>query len=168
MFNSFLLLLMLFASYKDYKIYLNTSQTVQVWGFRALVNCCLGCLGKHILFNLVIKHFSYQVIKDMLIPGESQPLGFQILSQSLLTQHQVVLQSLQSLVQVGFIGGLHHICCILYFTHKLFEVCVNVIKTLGVLRQLSSDVLRANEDGLQVRPGPLHLKPDGDHLISCG
>lgn len=37
-----------------------------------------------------------------------------------------------------------------------------------MLRQLSPDILGANEDGLQVRPRALHLKPDHDDRVGSG
>ena len=54
--------------------------------------------------------------------------------------------------------------------HKLphLEVSVDAIKSLGVLRQLVPDVLRANEDRLQVRPCSLNLQVNGNNLVSCG
>ena len=48
------------------------------------------------------------------------------------------------------------------------KVSIDGIELLGVLWQLCSDVLRPNEDALQVRPGALHLEPDGDDRVCCG
>ena len=47
------------------------------------------------------------------------------------------------------------------------EVCIHSIKLLGVTGKLLTDVLRPDEDALQMGPSPLHLKPDGDDGI-CG
>lgn len=48
------------------------------------------------------------------------------------------------------------------------ELRVNAVEALGVLRQLGADVLGADEDALQVAPGPLDLKPDGDDGVRRG
>ena len=48
------------------------------------------------------------------------------------------------------------------------EVGVNGVKLLGVLRQLSSNVLRPDEDALKMGPGALHFKPDGDDRVGGG
>ena len=48
------------------------------------------------------------------------------------------------------------------------KVLVNDIKHLGVLGQLCPDVLRPNEDALQVGPGLLDLEPDGDDRVGRG
>lgn len=47
------------------------------------------------------------------------------------------------------------------------KVHINTIKSLGVLRQLVTDVFRSNKDAFQVRPRPLHLKPDRYHRVWC-
>ena len=52
--------------------------------------------------------------------------------------------------------------------HCDLEVLVNLVKAVGVGRQLLPDVLRADKDALQVGPGPLHLEPDADHLRGRG
>ena len=48
------------------------------------------------------------------------------------------------------------------------KVSIDGIKLLGMCWKLSSDVLWANEDALEVGPGPLDLKPDGDDRVGCG
>lgn len=48
------------------------------------------------------------------------------------------------------------------------EVSINGIKLLWVLGQLSTDVLWADEDALEVWPCPLDFKPDGNDWVSCG
>lgn len=45
------------------------------------------------------------------------------------------------------------------------KVHINTIKSLGVLRQLVTDVFRSNKDAFQVRPRPLHLKPYRYHRV---
>jgi len=48
------------------------------------------------------------------------------------------------------------------------EIVVYVVEAFRILRQLSTDVFRVDKDAFQVRPGPLYLKPDADHLVSSG
>ena len=48
------------------------------------------------------------------------------------------------------------------------RVGVDGVKLFGELRQLSPDVLRADEDALEVGPGALHLEPDGDDRVRGG
>ena len=48
------------------------------------------------------------------------------------------------------------------------KVGIDGVKLSGVLRQLSPDVLRADEDALEVGPGALHLEPDGDDRVRGG
>ena len=48
------------------------------------------------------------------------------------------------------------------------KVGVDGVKLFGVLWQLSPDVLRADEDALEVGPGALHLEPDGDDRVRGG
>ena len=75
------------------------------------------------------------------------------------------LQCFEPLEEPGFIRRLHHIGRALHLGHQLLEVRVDPVEALRVLRQLTSDVLRPDEDGLQMRPGPLYLEPDADDLV---
>ena len=47
------------------------------------------------------------------------------------------------------------------------EVGINGVELLGMIWELCSDVLRADEDGLQMRPSELHLEPDSDNRVCC-
>ncbi len=47
----------------------------------------------------------------------------------------------------------------------LLELLVDAVEALRVLGQLVADVLRADEDGLQVGPGALHLQQNLDDLV---
>jgi len=47
----------------------------------------------------------------------------------------------------------------------LLELLVDAVEALRVLGQLVADVLRADEDRLQVRPGALHLQQNLDDLV---
>ena len=48
------------------------------------------------------------------------------------------------------------------------KVGVDGVKLFGVLWQLSPDVLRADEDALEVGSGALHLEPDSDDRVRGG
>lgn len=69
---------------------------------------------------------------DEVEPGESEALRLQVLGQSLLTQRQLVLQTVQPLIQLGLVGGLHHVLRPLHVLHDLLgtdsqvsEVCIS-------------------------------------------
>ena len=53
-------------------------------------------------------------------------------------------------------------------SHLYLEILINLIEAFGIFRQLLPDVLRPDEDGLEMGPRPLNLKPDTDHLVCCG
>ena len=44
------------------------------------------------------------------------------------------------------------------------EICVSALETICILRKLFADVLRTDEDALQMHPGPLDLHVDLDDL----
>lgn len=46
------------------------------------------------------------------------------------------------------------------------KIRINSIKLLGMFWELSSNVFRANKNGLQVRPRSLDLEPDDNHRVS--
>jgi hypothetical protein len=48
-------------------------------------------------------------------------------------------------------------------SHPKFDV--DVVEAHRVIGQLLPDVLGGEEDGLEVEPGALHLKPDADDLV---
>jgi len=60
---------------------------------------------------------------------------------------------------------LHNIRSFSHGDHKLLELGIDVVEPLGVDRQLLPDVLRAHEDGLQMGPGSLDVKPQTNDLI---
>ena len=44
------------------------------------------------------------------------------------------------------------------------ELCVDLVESLRVHGELLADVLGPDEDGLEVRPRPLHVEPQGYDL----
>ena len=75
------------------------------------------------------------------------------------------LQCFEPLEEPGFIRRFHHIGRALHLGHQLLEVRVDPVEALRVFRQLTPDVLRPDEDRLQMRPGSLHLEPDANDLV---
>ena len=58
-------------------------------------------------------------------------------------------------------------CDVRYLGHQAayFEVAINGVKLFRMFGQLRAYVFRADENGLQVRPCPLYLEPDGDDRV---
>ena len=59
---------------------------------------------------------------------------------------------------------LHNIWRFSHGDHQLLELGVDVVEPLGVDRQLLPDVLGTHEDGLEMGPGSLDVKPQANDL----
>ena len=64
-------------------------------------------------------------------------------------------------------AGLMTLAALGWRTVTHLEVCIDNIKTLGVFRQLDSDVSTANKNGLQGLPLLLNIQPRVEHDIHC-
>ena len=64
---------------------------------------------------------------------EGQSLGFQVLSESLLTKSQLTLLCIQPLIQVGLVGSLHYISCLLNIFHQFLKTARMIWQTAPLL-----------------------------------
>ena len=111
-----------------------------------------------------------QDIKQSLVGNEVEAwedllLLFEILVESLLTKIDLRDELFEDLVTAFGVGGVDDAGIVASITHEALPFRIHLFEAFGVLRELSTDILRVQEDGLQTHPVLLHFNPKDEHVI---
>ena len=92
-------------------------------------------------------------------------LLFKIGIQGLLASLDILMHTVKGLEAAFEAASLYDVVVFNSIAHKLFPVEVDLFETLGVIRQLGTNILRGEENRVETGPVLLHLAPDVNNLI---
>mmetsp|Transcript_1750 Transcript_1750/g.3340 ORF Transcript_1750/g.3340 Transcript_1750/m.3340 type:complete len:295 (-) Transcript_1750:4509-5393(-) len=90
---------------------------------------------------------------------EEHTLDFEILEELFLALLKAILHLIEDFESLLIVQGISDKRSLDHFLHELAEFSVNFLKSSSILRQLLTNILRANEDSLERTPVSLDLNP---------
>ena len=106
------------------------------------------------------------MVRDEVESWENLLLLLEVLVKSPLTKINLRDELLENLVTTLSVGCIDNAWIIAGVAHETLPLSIDFLEALCVFRELSSDILRGQEDWLKSHPLLLHFNPEDEHLIN--